>query len=293
MTVKLGMFTMPFHPPRPRLRRPAGRGSGGDRPGGPARIQRGVRRRAFQLPRASRITSPLIFLATLLAGTGRITLRHRRLNAPMHPATVAAQAAMFDHLAAGRFIMGIGPGGLVSDSRVFDSGRPSCGPRWCSSRSTSPEALVRGSALPHRRPVLEDLAREPPGPSSRWALPRPYQQPHPPIALSLLTPNSASAWTAGERGWIPISGHSSTGATCAATGSAMSRDARRSAAGPTQRLACLAQRARHRDRRGGRRLSGRSRERPRSTTTSSSISFARGRKALFMLKPDPEVADEG
>jgi alkanesulfonate monooxygenase SsuD/methylene tetrahydromethanopterin reductase-like flavin-dependent oxidoreductase (luciferase family) len=37
-------------------------------------------------------------------------------------------------------------------------------------------------------------------------VPRPYQQPHPPIALSLLTPNSSSAITAGERGWIPVSG---------------------------------------------------------------------------------------
>jgi alkanesulfonate monooxygenase SsuD/methylene tetrahydromethanopterin reductase-like flavin-dependent oxidoreductase (luciferase family) len=36
--------------------------------------------------------------------------------------------------------------------------------------------------------------------------PRPVQQPHPPIALSLLTPSSNSAATAGERGWIPVSG---------------------------------------------------------------------------------------
>jgi len=38
-------------------------------------------------------------------------------------------------------------------------------------------------------------------------VPRPYQQPHPPIALSLLTPKSTSARTAGERGWIPVSGN--------------------------------------------------------------------------------------
>jgi alkanesulfonate monooxygenase SsuD/methylene tetrahydromethanopterin reductase-like flavin-dependent oxidoreductase (luciferase family) len=38
-------------------------------------------------------------------------------------------------------------------------------------------------------------------------VPRPYQVPHPPIALSLVTPNSLSAKTAGERGWIPISGN--------------------------------------------------------------------------------------
>ena len=37
-------------------------------------------------------------------------------------------------------------------------------------------------------------------------MPRPFQQPHPPIALSILTPNSSSARTAGELGWIPISG---------------------------------------------------------------------------------------
>ncbi|MBI2014148.1 MAG: LLM class flavin-dependent oxidoreductase, partial [Candidatus Rokubacteria bacterium] len=38
-------------------------------------------------------------------------------------------------------------------------------------------------------------------------VPRPFQQPHPPIALSLLSPNSSSARTAGERGWIPVSGN--------------------------------------------------------------------------------------
>jgi len=38
-------------------------------------------------------------------------------------------------------------------------------------------------------------------------VPRPYQQPHPPIAISLLTPNSHSAKTAGERGFIPVSGN--------------------------------------------------------------------------------------
>ena len=30
---------------------------------------------------------------------------------------------MFDHLCRGRFIMGIGPGGLVSDLELFDVGR--------------------------------------------------------------------------------------------------------------------------------------------------------------------------
>ena len=36
---------------------------------------------------------------------------------------------------------------------------------------------------------------------------RPLQKPHPPIALSLVSPNSLSAKSAGERGWIPLSGN--------------------------------------------------------------------------------------
>ena len=34
------------------------------------------------------------------------------------------------------------------------------------------------------------------------------QLPHPPIAISIMSPNSGSALMAGERGWIPISGAS-------------------------------------------------------------------------------------
>ena len=40
----------------------------------------------------------------------------------MHPATVAAHVAMFDQLCRGRFIFGIGPGGLVSDFELFNVG---------------------------------------------------------------------------------------------------------------------------------------------------------------------------
>src|SRR5262249_12899083 len=69
------------------------------------------------------------------------------------------------------------------------------------------QALGPGPALRDRRQVLEDL------PDQRHLarlqlgyIPRPYQKPHPPIALSLITPNSSSGKTAGERGWIPVSG---------------------------------------------------------------------------------------
>ena len=36
-----------------------------------------------------------------------------------HPARVAAEVAMLDHMLDGRFIFGISPGGLLSDAEVF------------------------------------------------------------------------------------------------------------------------------------------------------------------------------
>src|SRR4029453_18783032 len=69
---------------------------------------------------SERITCALIFLAPLISRTRDIRLGTGVINMPhVHPATVAAQAAMFDQLARGRFIMGIGPGGPVGSLRSF------------------------------------------------------------------------------------------------------------------------------------------------------------------------------
>ena len=69
---------------------------------------------------AETVTSNMIFLATLASETKQIMLGTGTINLPnTHPATVAAQAAMLDHLLKGRFIMGISPGGLMSDAEVF------------------------------------------------------------------------------------------------------------------------------------------------------------------------------
>ena len=69
---------------------------------------------------AEPITSPLLFMATLIAKTRQIKFGTGVLCLPQyHPAVVAGYAAMFDHLSEGRFIMGIGPGGLPSDFELF------------------------------------------------------------------------------------------------------------------------------------------------------------------------------
>src|SRR5688572_27410806 len=70
--------------------------------------------------KAENITNSLLFLATLIPATKSIKLASGTCNlSQQHPVLVAAQAAMFDHLAEGRFILGVSPGALVSDAEAL------------------------------------------------------------------------------------------------------------------------------------------------------------------------------
>src|SRR3974390_956454 len=70
--------------------------------------------------KAENITSCVAFLAWIAAATKRIKLGTGTVNLPnAHPAAVAANIAMLDHLLEGRLIFGISPGGLLSDAEVF------------------------------------------------------------------------------------------------------------------------------------------------------------------------------
>ena len=209
MTVKLGMFTMPFHHPS----RDYATILEEDREAVILADSLGFTE-AFVGEHftswSERITSPLIFLASVIDRTRHIRFGTGVIDMPQHhPATVAAHVAMFDQLCRGRFIMGIGPGGLASDLELFNVGQ---------AELRSPMMLESLDI------VLKLWAQDPPYridgrfwkiTLEKWIwpefkvgyVPRPFQQPHPPIALSLMTPNSPSAKTAGERGWIPVSGN--------------------------------------------------------------------------------------
>src|SRR5438046_6230451 len=66
------------------------------------------------------VTSSFIFLASVLAETRTIKLGTGTSNlSHSHPVLIAAHAAMFDHLAKGRFIFGISPGTLASDAEAL------------------------------------------------------------------------------------------------------------------------------------------------------------------------------
>src|SRR5437660_6077570 len=70
--------------------------------------------------RCENVTNSMMFLATLIPETRQIKLATGTSNiAQMHPVLIAAQAAMFDHLAQGRFVFGISPGALTSDAEAI------------------------------------------------------------------------------------------------------------------------------------------------------------------------------
>ena len=69
---------------------------------------------------AENITSSLIFIAWVLEATRHIKLGTGTVNLPNnHPARIAAEVAMVDNMARGRFLFGISPGGLLSDAEAF------------------------------------------------------------------------------------------------------------------------------------------------------------------------------
>ena len=66
------------------------------------------------------ITNSMIFQASLVHATKQIKLATGTTNlSHLHPVLVAAQAAMFDHLSEGRFILGVSPGALTSDAEAL------------------------------------------------------------------------------------------------------------------------------------------------------------------------------
>ena len=69
---------------------------------------------------AENITSSSMFLASLAGRIKTMRLGTGTVNLPnVHPAHVAAEIAMLDHLLDGRLNFGISPGGLLSDAEIF------------------------------------------------------------------------------------------------------------------------------------------------------------------------------
>lgn len=117
--MKLGYFSMPVHP----LSRPWAETLEEDRQAVILADQLGFHD-AFigehVTDKYENITNSMLFLSSLVHDTKQIKLGTGTTNlSHAHPALVAAHAAMLDHLAGGRFILGISPGALPTDAEVL------------------------------------------------------------------------------------------------------------------------------------------------------------------------------
>jgi alkanesulfonate monooxygenase SsuD/methylene tetrahydromethanopterin reductase-like flavin-dependent oxidoreductase (luciferase family) len=156
------------------------------------------------------IPSPLMFLASLAPRTKNLTFGTAVICLPNHdPVKVAAEIAQFDHMTRGRFMLGIGPGGLVSDFELFGNGDRAVRTRkflesiktiqkiW----SQDPPYDIPGE---FRTVSLKDAIVPKLG---LGYMPKPFQKPGPPISTSVSSRDSATARGAGLQGWGIISGN--------------------------------------------------------------------------------------
>jgi alkanesulfonate monooxygenase SsuD/methylene tetrahydromethanopterin reductase-like flavin-dependent oxidoreductase (luciferase family) len=153
------------------------------------------------------IASPLMFFASIAHRTKQIRFCSGVACLPQfHPAIYAGHAALFDHLTKGRFVFGIGMGGLQSDMEMFDTLDKDRASMLRESIdtiltlwTTDPPYDIKGK---HWNTRIKEWTIDELG---LGHFVRPYQQPHPPIAVTGSSPNSGSLKGAGKRGWIPVS----------------------------------------------------------------------------------------
>jgi alkanesulfonate monooxygenase SsuD/methylene tetrahydromethanopterin reductase-like flavin-dependent oxidoreductase (luciferase family) len=157
--------------------------------------------------KAENITSSIAFIATLVDRVKRMRLGTGTVNLPnAHPAAVAGQVAMLDHLLDGRFNFGISPGGLQSDAEVF--GNIDANRNAMFLEAIDQVLAIWAGEAPYNldgrywkisteRSLMAEIGQ--------GFIAKPLQQPHPPIVVTAVAPYSKGVSEAAARGWDPIS----------------------------------------------------------------------------------------
>ena len=107
-------------------------------------------------------------------------------------------------------MVGFGPGGVPCDLELFGVEPQDAGLMNLESMDMV-LGLWRAEAPFELAGKYWNIKIEKPDPNFKMGnMLRPFQQPHPPIALSIIKPESMGATTAGERGYIPITANAMT-----------------------------------------------------------------------------------
>src|SRR6185437_7479817 len=151
--------------------------------------------------------SPDLLIAQALMQTERIVLAPGAHLLPYHhPAELACRVAFMDHLAQGRYMLGIGASGLPSDWQLFcvDGMKGE-------NRDMTREALdiiikiwESDGGFEYKGKYWDVNVPNPMMRTLKHHL-KPFQKPHPPIGIAGFSPGSDTLKLAGERGFIPLS----------------------------------------------------------------------------------------
>ncbi|WP_113704077.1 LLM class flavin-dependent oxidoreductase [Nonomuraea lactucae] len=154
------------------------------------------------------LPAPELLIAKALGLTERIRLGSGvHVLAHHHPAVMAHKIAALDHLSHGRLMLGIGAGGTPSDFAMTGIDARANEHRRRMAESVEMMLALWGSTEPDTlKGEFWDLTIPAPNRKTGWEYHlRPYQRPHPPIAVAGTSPASGTLrWGAGK-GFIPIS----------------------------------------------------------------------------------------
>lgn len=159
--------------------------------------------------RSENITSSMLFLATLISDTKTIKLATGTSNlSQWHPVMIASHAAMFDHLAKGRFIFGISAGALRCDAEALGTLSEDRQKRFVDCIDVILEIWKRDSPydidLPGNQFKVTVATQRAPE-IGRGNLYKPYQQPRPEIVGTVVAPFSKGVIEMGAKDFHPLS----------------------------------------------------------------------------------------
>ena len=154
------------------------------------------------------IPAPDLFIAQALAMTENIVLGTGVTCMPNHdPFMIAHRIAQLDHMARGRFRWGVGSGGNPGDLSVFGFDHTSGEQRTMSREAIDLILQLWDDPKPglYESKYWRFTVPEPVDEIGLRFHLKPYQTPHPPIAVAGVGERSETLMVAGERGWIPMS----------------------------------------------------------------------------------------
>ena len=159
--------------------------------------------------RTENITNSMLFLATLISDTKNIKLATGTSNlSQWHPVMIASHAAMFDHLAKGRFIFGISAGALRCDAEALGTLSEDRQKMFVDCIDVILEIWKRESPydidLPDNQYKVT-VATQRNQEIGRGHLYKPYQKPRPEIVGTVVAPFSKGVIAMGEKDFHPLS----------------------------------------------------------------------------------------